>query len=225
MNRTVRPVCFAFEPDVVSVFANISFGAAGAPTFTVGTNTQSNNVQVNKGLCNIALNTIAFTGTTTNGSPTVTSVSSFAGLYNGMTVTGTNIPAATTISSMAPGSGTITLSANATGANTGLTASGGQYTLTFGSQFTPFKRLDSYVRLLALHPLWELNGLQGGASTGASSPAAPTLFLVNNSISNASLASLTFQLGTLSGATFVAASPANGEKLKLAIHLTRSTAV
>lgn len=215
MNRLVRPIMFCFEPSVVFQFNQINFGAAGAPTLTALNS---------KGACNIALNSIAFTGTS-SASVTVTSVSSFAGLYNGMTVTGTNIPAATTISSMNPGAGTITLSQAATGANTGLSASGGQYTLTLGSQFTPFKRLDAYVKLLGVNHAWDESGLQGGASTGASAPAAPNLFIVGNNVSNGSLASVVFQTGSGVGSAFVANNPANGEILRLALKLCRSSAI
>lgn len=215
---------FAFEPDVVSVFANIQFGAAGAPSFIVGTNTQSNNVPTNKGLCSIALNSITFTGTNST-SVTISAVSSFVGLYVGMTVTGTNVPANTTISSMNGGAGTITLNQATTGVNTSFTATGGQYTLTFGTQLTPFAKLDTYVRLLSFAPIWNMDGLQGSASTLASSPIAPFIFLVSNNITNSSLANIMFQCGTLNVATFVAANPANGAKLKIGIQLTRSTAI
>lgn len=226
MNRTVRPVSFAFEADVVSVFANLLFGAAGAPSFVVGTTTQSNNVPTNKGLCNIALKTISFTATTDGTTAVLTAVSSFAGLYVGMSVTGTGIAANSKISSMNPGADTITLNNNTTSANVAdvLSASGGQYTLTFGSNFT-LGRLDTYVRLLSFAPIWNEDGLQGGASTAASSPAAPFIFIVNNSISIAGSASITFQCGTLSAGTFVATNPANGEKLKIGIQLTRSSAI
>lgn len=225
MNRLVRPVHFAFEADVVSVFANIQFGAAGAPSFVIGTTTQSNNVPTNKGLCNIALKVITATATTDGTTAVLTAVSSFAGLYNGMNVTGTGIAANSHIVSMNPGAGTITLNNNTTAAGTvTISISGGQYVLTFGSNFSQ-GRLDTYVRLLAISALWNEDGLQGGASTGASAPAAPFMFIVNNSVAVAGSASITIQLGTLSGATFVAAAPANGEKLKLGIQLTRSSAI
>jgi hypothetical protein len=226
MNRTVRPVSFAFEADVVSVFANIMFGAAGAPSFATGSTAQSTSVPENKGLCNIALNSISFTATTDGSTAVLTSVSSFAGLYVGMSVTGTGIAANSVISSMNPGADTITLSHATTAAGTvTLTASGGQYVLTFGSQYTPFKRLDTYVRLLSVAALWDEAPLQGGASTAASSPAAPAFFLVGNAVSTAGSASITFQLGYYTGAAFTAANPASGEKLKLGIQLTRSSAV
>lgn len=222
-NRNNRPVMFAFEPNLTHVFAMINFGAAGAPS--LATNAQG--VSNSKGVCNIALVSTAVTGSTTNTSTSVTSVSSFAGLYVGQSITGAGIPAATTIAAMNAGAGTITLSAaaTATAAGVSLTVSGGQYTITFGSQFTPFKRLDPYVRLSHMKHIWDESGLQGGASTGASAPAAPALFIVANNISNASLASITFQVGSGSGASFVSAVPASGEILRLSFDFVQSTAI
>ncbi len=60
---------------------------------------------------------ITFSGTTAVGSPNVTAVSSIGGLVAGQVVTGTGIPAGTTILS-ATGT-TVVLSANATAAGTG----------------------------------------------------------------------------------------------------------
>lgn len=64
----------------------------------------------------ISLAPVSFTGTSTSASPNLTAVSSVAGLSAGMVVTGTGIPANTTIVS-ASGS-TVVLSANATASGT-----------------------------------------------------------------------------------------------------------
>ena len=61
---------------------------------------------------------IAFTGTTTSGSATVTAVSSTVGLAAGQAIGGTGIPSGATIASIAS-STSITLSANATSSATG----------------------------------------------------------------------------------------------------------
>ena len=65
----------------------------------------------------------SFTGTLTSGSATVTSVSSFTGLYVGSqitdTTTGGNIPANTYITAINTGASTLTLSQNAAGNGTG----------------------------------------------------------------------------------------------------------
>jgi hypothetical protein len=72
----------------------------------------------------VAITTTTFTGTSSNGSAVVTAVSSLVGLAVGQTVTGSNIAAGSTIISIDSAT-QITLSANATGTNSGLTAYGG----------------------------------------------------------------------------------------------------
>lgn len=216
-NRYMRPVMFAFEPDVVLQYSKISFGATGAPT--IDTN-QS------KGICSVVRSTQTSPGTTTSSSASVTAATSLDGVYNGMTVTGTGIQAGTTVSSVNPVTGTLTLSQTATASGTvTLTFVGGQYTVTFGAQFSP-ARLDSYVKLLGLQHNWDESTLTAALSgTTPASPAAPAMFLVANNISNALLANLVIQFGTFSGATFTAADPANGDIVRLAVQLCRSTAI
>lgn len=62
---------------------------------------------------------LSTTGDTTNTSSLIKNVATTVGLYNGMTITGTGIPGATTILSFTANS--ITLSANATASNSGVT--------------------------------------------------------------------------------------------------------
>lgn len=68
-----------------------------------------------------------FTATTTNGSPTLTVVSSFSGLYIGQALSGTGIPATARIQAMNSGASTITMGSdsattvNATASNSGVT--------------------------------------------------------------------------------------------------------
>lgn len=218
MNRYVRPVMFAFEPDVVHQFSLVTFGATGSTTI---------NTLQSKGICGFSLNTISITGTTASSSTTVSGVSSYVGLYVGMTVSdgGVHIPANTTISSMTPASGTITLSQNATGTNTGLSVYGGQYMITFGRQLTPTKQLDTYVKLLGLNHNWDETSLQGATGTAASAPAAPSMFLVQNNITNTNLANLVVQFGSGAGSSFVAYTPASGEQVRVAAQLCRSNAI
>ena len=225
MNRFVRPIMFAFEPDMVFVAAKVSFGASGAPTL---------DTKNSKGVCNISLNTETFTGTTANASPTVSAVSSFAGLYPGMLVSdgGVHIPAATTISSMNAGAGTITLSQNATGTNTGLTATGG-YIVQFGTQAGV--RLDAYNKLLVVQHIWDETGLPGTASVAAGSPQAPNMIINGNNISIRTIpgtvasalsdASITVYFGTVSAGQFTVVSPGNGEICRLMFKLVRSGAI
>ena len=64
-----------------------------------------------------------FTANTTNGSPTLANISTLAGIYPNMSISGTGIAASTVISSIngIPGNWTITLSKNATATGTGVT--------------------------------------------------------------------------------------------------------
>lgn len=293
MNRLVRPVSFTFEPDMVSVFAMASFGAAGAATL---------NTKNSKGVCQWAANTQVWKGST-HSNTSVTAMQSLWGVYNGMTVTGSGIPASTTVSAVNPGAGTLTLSGNATTSLTGtpLTFSGGQYLVTLGQQITPYKVLDTYTKLLQLDYNWDdIVNARAQTSSTPSSPAAPFLFLLANQTAQANQtftitgttdgatgvitavssvagiypgmiiaspvgladitagsvvlavgtttitistnsaiattnevltltpinpASIIVQCGTLSAATFVAANPASGEILRLALRLSRSTAI
>lgn len=77
----------------------------------------------------LAQTNVAFTANTTNGSPTLTNISSTAGLYPGQTVAGTGIPGSSTIASINgnPGNYTITLSANATATGTAVAVTANGY--------------------------------------------------------------------------------------------------
>jgi hypothetical protein len=58
--------------------------------------------------------TLAFTANTTNGSPTLSSVSSFSDITVGAPLSGVGIPGGAVVQSMNVGAGTVTMSANAT---------------------------------------------------------------------------------------------------------------
>jgi hypothetical protein len=231
MNRLGRPISFTLEPDVVSLFANISFGAAGAPTLNQGPYPKI----FSKGFCNISRNAISFTATLDGSTAVLTAVSSFAGLYVGMIVTGVGIPAASTIVSMNAGAATLTISANTTAASTEVvSAAGGQYILQLGTQAGV--RLDTYNHLLGLSPEWDEVANQGGASTLASAPSANVLFLIGNQTSVRTIpstaassltdATITFQCGYYNGSdAFVAKDPDSGSVLRLAMQLGRSSAI
>jgi hypothetical protein len=62
-----------------------------------------------------------FTATTSSGSPTLTSVSSFTGRYIGQSLSGTGIAAGARILSLNSGASEITMTANATASNSGVT--------------------------------------------------------------------------------------------------------
>ena len=61
-----------------------------------------------------------FTGNLTNGSPTITNVSTFSEVQVGAALSGTGIPANTIISSFNKTAGTITMNLNATASGTGI---------------------------------------------------------------------------------------------------------
>jgi hypothetical protein len=231
MNRFGRPVAFTLEPDVVSLFAQISFGAAGAPTLKQGPYPAA----FSKGFCNCTLNSIVTTATLASTMTSVTAAASLVGVYNGMSVTGTGVPASTTVSAVDPVAGTLTLSnaATASGVET-LTFSGGQYLFQLGSLAAV--NLDVYHKLLGVE--FEFDAVANNAAETGTSPAAPACtvgFLVANSVSIRTIpttavsvltdASLTMQFGNGAGASFVAANPASGELLRLWLALTRSTAI
>lgn len=87
---------------------------------------------------NTSLNTFTFTATTSNNSNQLTNCTGFTNfggmpyITTGLTITGTGIPASTTITGFNAQTGAITMSANATANGTGITisASGGIYSAT-----------------------------------------------------------------------------------------------
>lgn len=232
MNRLVRPVLFTFEADVCQLFANLVFGAAGAVTLSQGPYPG----RFSKGFCAAALNTITSAASTTSTSTSVTGLS-LAGVYNGMSVTGTGIPASTTVSAVNPAAGTLTLSnaATATGTPT-LSFFGGQYVLQLGRQAGV--QLDTYNHLLGLSHSWDENTPNLAlAGSSPASPAAPAMFIVRSRVAIRTVpasgnsantdATITIQFGTFTGAggTFTATVPATGEVCRLVAALTRSGAI
>lgn len=102
-----------------------------------------------------------FTGNRTSGSPTLSTVSSFSGLYIGLAISGTGIPGSAYILAMNTGASTITMSANASsgsGTSTTVTPSS-----TAGTYVTPTPTP------LYLHVMM-VGG--GGGGSGSSSSAA-----------------------------------------------------
>lgn len=230
MNRLVRPIMFAFEPDVVKVFSRLTFGASGAVTL---------DTKNSKGICNAAIQTVSLTATTDGSTAVLTAPSSLVGLYVGMDITGAGIPAGSTITAITAATPSITISQNTTGAHVTEAmvagAAGGVYTITFGSQFSPFKRLDTYNKLSQVTHLWCEEGVPGSASVQALVPNAPQMILINNSIGVSSSASITVAFGAsvvtaASGATapssaFTVLVPSSGEIVRLAVDLVRSSAI
>lgn len=86
--------------------------AALTPTAASLTLSQNANNTVNNAALTVTQGSVGVTGSLTSGSPTITGVSSIAGLAAGDAITGTGIPAGTTITNI--GSTTATMSQNAT---------------------------------------------------------------------------------------------------------------
>lgn len=231
MNRYSRPLAFTLEADVVTLFARLSFGSAGAITLQQGPYPKA----FSKGFCAATLNTQVTTATLSSTSTSVTGAVSLFGVYNGMSVTGTGIPSNTTVSAVDPAAGTFTLSnaATASGSET-LTFSGGQYLIQLGTQAGV--RLDTYNHLLDVGAVWDESAnavAQAGSSPAV--PAAPSFIIINDSVSVRTIpasgnsantdASLLLQFGTWSGSTFAAAVPDSGSLLRLRLSLCRSSAI
>ena len=230
-NRLGRPIAFTLEPNVFSLFCHLTFGSAGAVTLDQGPYPQP----FSKGFCNASLNVITSPSATTSNSTAVTGLTTLAGVFNGMSVTGTGIQAGTTVSAVDPAAGTLTLSqvATATGTPT-LSFSGGQYIIQLGTQAGV--RLDTWCHLLGLSHIWD-EATPNAALAGASpaSPAAPSMFLVKSNVAVRTIpgtsasqltdASFTIQFGTFSAGTFLAANPASGEVCRLTAMLSQSGAI
>lgn len=233
-NRYASPVLFAMEKNVVFVSARVVFNPSGIAVLDTSNS---------KGVCNFQLDQVAFTANTVGSSTTMSSVSSFAGLFNGMTVTG--FGATTTISSITAGAAQSLTLASGTGVTTtnagAVIATGGRYRIQFGTQAA--QRLDTYNKLLGWSFQWEMttSSAVGTATRQHLAPAAPEVFLVQNNIQQRTIpktstsgstdASLVIQTGTyglVGGAYaggFTAQAPATGESLKLMFMFGNSTAL
>lgn len=225
-----NPVSFTKENNVWTVFAKLNFGPGGAVTLDT---TQS------RGLCNAAIDAIAFTGGTTNSTTTLGTVSSFNGIFAGMTVAGPagELQAATVVSSFTAAAKTIVLSKQAITTNVGpaiYTATGGRFRLQFGQQAAT--RLDAYVKLLGMSVSWDVStgSVSGNATQLQGAPSAPNAFVIDNDVStktvpptlatNSTDASIAIQFGsgTGPGTGFQAVSPGDGESCRVTFFLGNS---
>lgn len=148
----------------------------GGPITTSGTLTPVLTVPTTQILSYYSSGTI--TGKVTSGSPTVTSVSSFTGLYVGLAISGTDIAGGAYITGLNSGASTLTMSANATG--------GSATTVTI----TPSSTSGTYILPSNPSPLYikrtivgaggggggsgttQNNGSQGGGTTFGSTTSA-----------------------------------------------------
>ncbi len=222
-------VAFTKEKNVWTLSAVVTFGATGIPTL------DTNN---SKGICNFAIDAVSFTANSVGSSATLSSVTSFQGLYNGMTVNGA-LGGPGTVSSITAGSGLITLTSG-TGivtANAGvMTATGGRFRVQFGQQAA--QRLDAYVKLMTFGYSWDMSASSaaGSVSTQALAPSAADMFIAQNTISVRTIpqtstsgstdCSLVIQMGNAqagAGGNFIAASPVAGSKVRFFFVFGNST--
>ncbi len=226
-NRYNTPVVFAMEPNMVTLSAHVTFGATGVPTVDAINS---------KGIANVWNQSVSFTGATSSGSSTITSVSSFAGIYTGMTISGTGVAGSPTIGTISAATGSVVLSGpvGATTA-TAFNASGGRFIFQFGLNVG--NRLDSYYKLLYVHTAWDetSSSASGSLTTAALAPVGGQGFLVQNNsrvrtipattTSGSTDCSLILQYGTGAGTSFVAANPVAGEGLRVLFVLGNSSAI
>lgn len=229
--RTYTPVQFALEKNVVFLFGRLLFGTGGSVSL------DTNN---SKGTCAAWQNTPTFTGTVASGSATITSVSSFQGLFTGMVLGGVGVigSGTFTIGTISAATGSVVIqngaAALASGSNT-FTGSGGQYILQFGTQAAT--RLDTYAKFFKFQASFdESTGSATGSLTQAQlAPAVGGGFVIaNNSkqrtipattTSGSTDCSLTIQFGTGNGVNFVAANPAAGESVRYFVEFGNSTSI
>lgn len=223
--RNFTPVSFGLEKNIVQLYARVVFGSNGAPIL------DTNN---SKGFCNVGFSTPTFTGSTSSGSTTISSVSSFQGLFTGMTLTGNGVSG--TIGTMTAATASIVMTNPATSAQASTTVSaiGGQYVFQLGQQAGV--RLDTYNKVLDLNMVFDesTGSAVGGSKVLQLAPSAQSIFIVGNSTSirtipatgtsNSTDATLTLQLGNGFSTGFVAQTPVAGEVLRINLNLGNSTA-
>lgn len=223
--RNFTPVSFTLEKNVVFLFGRVFFGANGAVSL------DTNN---SKGTCAAWQSTPTFTGTTSSGSAVVSSITSFFGLYTGMSLTGNGVSG--TIGTISASTKSIVMSALATSAQatTTISASGGQYVLQFGT--IAGVALDTYAKFLRFTVSFdETTGSATGTATQAAfAPTSGGGFVIRNNTSVRTVpgtatsgstdCTLVIQFGLGNGTGFVATNPAAGEAARYAVVLGNSNA-
>jgi len=240
------PVRFTKEVNVWDLFAIMNVGSGGALNIA----RTSLGAYVGKGIANVWQNTPTFTGVTSSGSSTITSISSFAGIYTGMGLSGpgtTYFTQGQTVGTISVATGSIVVnggSANAFTGSTGATMAvqGGQYIFQFGlsqtiGSLTQNARLDTYNKLFDINLSYacDVASSVGTATQAALAPNALNYFVSafnlqtktvpSTSTSGSTDASITLQLGNGSGPSFVAATPQAGTVMRVNFTLSNTTTV
>lgn len=226
-NRYQNPVQFAMEPNLVTLSAHVTFGATGVPSV---------DALNSKGIANVWNQSLAFTGATSSGSSTITSVSSFFGLYTGMVISGSGVAGSPTIGTISAATGSVVLSAPVGAAGTtAFQATGGRYIFQFG--LNNGNRLDPYYKLLYVRSDYDESSGSASGSVGvaALAPVAPNNFLVANNSKQRTIpqtqatastdCSLILQYGTGVGTGFTAKDIAAGEGVRVLFVFGNSSAI
>lgn len=234
-NRFGTPIMFGMEKNIVLLYARATFGSGGAVML---------DTMNSKGICNIAVNTPTFTASTINSSTAIGSVSSFQGIFSGMSVKDlTNtLQTNTTIGTVAAATSSLVFNKQSITTADGdtLVASGGQYLIQFGSQAGI--RLDSYFKLLEVQHSFDMTTSSAVGTATVSqvaqaqlAPQNPSMLVIRDttrvrtipavSTSASSDCTLLLQFGTGSGVNFVAGPPGAGEAIRLAFVFGNSSAI
>lgn len=234
------PVRFTKEKNVWDLFGIMNIGSGGALNFATVPSSGGPQL-VSKGIANVWSSTPTFTGATSSGSSTITSVSSFAGLFSGMAITGAGTVAV--VGTMTAATGSIVMSSPALtpSASGTFVASGGQYIFQFGVNTTVGSlsnqsRLDTYNRLLDFNLSYDgsTSSSIGTQTQLATAPNLTQYFVVQNNTtvktvpstltSNSTDASLVVQFGNTVGATFVPAVLQAGTAIRVDFTFGNTTA-
>lgn len=223
-NRYNTSVQWALEPAVVFIGVHVTFGANGVPSVDAINS---------KGIANVWNQSLAFSGATSSGSSTITSVSSFTGLFTGMTISGPSVAGSPTIGTISAATGSVVLS-GPVGAGTSFFAAGGRFLYQFG--LNNGNRLDSYYKLLDVHTSWdETSGSASGVAVASLAPVSGQGFMVANNSRVRTIpqtqatastdCSIAIQYGTGVGTGFVAKDPLAGEALRVMFVFGNSSAI
>lgn len=236
------PVLFSKQNNTWILEAKVNFGVAGSTSAAANLDGA-----FSKGFISINPESVAFTASVTNSLTYIGSVSSFAGIFAGMTVTG-SAGALQTVTEIDNVNANLTM--NFTGQSiptsdlVGLLASGGRYRIQLGTNQLLQTGLTPYVKLLYAQVVWDesTSSAIGSATSIAFAPAAPSMFIVDDKVSrrtvpptavtNSADCSVAVQFGfnTSSGIgaaivnRFEAANPQAGESCKIIFVLGNSTA-
>lgn len=219
-DRDFTAVLYSMEKKVTILSAHVTFAANGVPTL---------DPLNSKGFLGITQQSVSFTATGTS-TTSITGVSNFTGLYNGMILSGTNVATGSVISAINASAGTFTLSIATTGAISAVTATGG-YQLQMGKVSYGVNSLDTYPKILGVNIFSDESALPGAVATQASAPAWTDWFINKNTVSSNTAvtgASVYFQLGYASGsgaANWKTVNPATSEGIYVQVIMCNSTAL